>query len=177
MNPHRGLLHHLNINVSNVLRSSLFYGPVLRYLGYELVEARHDGDHHYEDWGRYELETPHMISLCRSNEPLHLDAPARQAVGRFTHCAFGATERADIDRFYTEVLVPLEKAGLCVVEDPPCECPEYGEGYYATFFFDPDGIKYEFVTNPGYAKRKRERLEQAAERWKSSAGPLDRRGI
>jgi hypothetical protein len=34
MNPHRGLLHHLNINVSNVLRSALFYGPVLRYLGY-----------------------------------------------------------------------------------------------------------------------------------------------
>ena len=98
-------------------------------------------------------------------------------MGRFTHCAFGTTERADIDRFYAEVLVPLEKAGLCVVEDPPCECPEYGAGYYATFFFDPDGLKYEFVTNPGYQKRRQERLEQAAGRWKSSAGPLDRRGV
>ncbi len=57
MNPHRGLLHHLNINVSSVLRSSLFYGPVLRYLGYDLIEAKHDGDYHYEDWGRWELET------------------------------------------------------------------------------------------------------------------------
>ena len=96
MNPHRGLLHHLNINVSNVLRSSSFYGPVLRYLGYELVEARHDGDDQFEDWGRYELETPHMISLCWSNEPLHLDATARRAVGRFNHCAFAAADRATV---------------------------------------------------------------------------------
>jgi catechol 2,3-dioxygenase-like lactoylglutathione lyase family enzyme len=161
MHPHRGLLHHLNINVSNVLRSSSFYGPVLRYLGYELVEARHDGEHQFEDWGRYELETPHMISLCWSHEPLQLDEAARRAVGRFNHCAFAAADRADVERFYAEVLVPLEQAGLCVVENPPCDCPEYGEGYYATFFFDPDGIKYEFVIMPGYQKRKQERAGPA----------------
>jgi hypothetical protein len=27
-------------------------------------------------------------------------------------------------------------------------CPEYCQGYYATFFFDPDGLKYEFVFKP-----------------------------
>ena len=27
----------------------------------------------------------------------------------------------------------------------PSDCPEYGEGYYATFFFDPDGIKLEIT--------------------------------
>ena len=34
------------------------------------------------------------------------------------------------------------------VEDPPIDCPEYGEGYYATFFFDPDGIKLEITYTP-----------------------------
>ncbi len=55
-----------------------------------------------------------------------------------------------MDRFYVTVLVPLAKAGLCTIEDPPVDCPEYGEGYYATFFHDPDGIKFEFVITPGY---------------------------
>ncbi len=34
------------------------------------------------------------------------------------------------------------------VEDPPVDCPEYREGYYATFFFDPDGIKLEVTYTP-----------------------------
>ena len=32
------------------------------------------------------------------------------------------------------MLVPLEERGLCVIEDPPCDCPGYDEGYYASFF-------------------------------------------
>ena len=47
------------------------------------------------------------------------------------------------------------------MEDPPGDCPEHGEGYYATFFFDPDGIKYEFVIMPGYQQRKQERTRPA----------------
>ena len=29
------------------------------------------------------------------------------------------------------------------VVDPPADYPEYGEGYYAVFFLDPDGLKLE----------------------------------
>ena len=79
------------------------------------------------------------------------------AVGHHHHVAFCAIDRADIDRFYDEVLVPLQKQGLCDIEDPPCECPEYGEGYYATFFRDPDGLKYEYVLNPNHLRKKAER--------------------
>ncbi len=35
-----------------------------------------------------------------------------------------------------------------VVEDPPVDCPEYRDGYYATYFLDPDGIKLEVVFAP-----------------------------
>ena len=58
------------------------------------------------------------------------------------------------------VLIPAVAAGLCVVEDAPCDCPEYGEGYYATFFFDPDGLKCEYVINPNYLRKKRERVSE-----------------
>jgi hypothetical protein len=41
------------------------------------------------------------------------------------------------------------------------ECPEYDEGYYATFFFDPDGLKFEFVVNEARDRRRAARAEQA----------------
>jgi len=35
MNPHRGTIHHMNLNLSELKRSLAFYGPVLSCLGYE----------------------------------------------------------------------------------------------------------------------------------------------
>ena len=34
------------------------------------------------------------------------------------------------------------------VESAPKEFPHYVEGYYAAFFYDPDGIKLEVVHKP-----------------------------
>src|SRR5215469_10412929 len=36
----------------------------------------------------------------------------------------------------------LEREGVTIV-DPPAAYPSYGEGYYAVFFLDPDGLKLE----------------------------------
>jgi glyoxylase I family protein len=146
MANHRGLLHHLIISVSEMGRSSRFYGPVFRHLGYEL--AGHS--ERYEDWKRWDLETPHEISIVACDPDLKAVPHYRGAVGHHHHLAFCALDRPDVDRFHEEVLKPLEAEGLCVIEDAPGECPEYGEGYYATFFRDPDGLKYEFVINPDH---------------------------
>jgi catechol 2,3-dioxygenase-like lactoylglutathione lyase family enzyme len=32
--------------------------------------------------------------------------------------------------------------------DAPADYPQYGAGYYAVFFADPDGLKLEFVHWP-----------------------------
>lgn len=154
MNPHRGLLHHLIITVADVRRSSAFYGPVLRYLGYELADHHYGPDHAYEDWKPWRLDTPHEISIGQANPDLAGVPHVKGAVGHHHHLAFCAGDRADVDRFHAEVLVPLAAQGLATIEDPPCDCPEYGEGYYATFFLDPDGLKYEFVVNPNYLRKK-----------------------
>jgi len=45
-------------------------------------------------------------------------------------------------------LQPLAAAGDCTILDPPTLCPEYSPRYYAVFFEDPDGLKFEFVFNP-----------------------------
>jgi hypothetical protein len=40
------------------------------------------------------------------------------------------------------------------VLDAPAEYPQYGKGYYAVFFADPDGLKLEVVHFPwGYWRR------------------------
>ena len=159
MSQHRGLLHHMILRVSNLERSSLFYRKMFEYLGYELADSRYEGDFAYEDWKRWDLETPHEISICQVEEALEGTKHTRGAVGHHDHIAFCASSREDVDRFYEEILVPLAKEGLCEIEDPPCDCPEYGEGYYATFFFDPDGLKYEFVINPNHIRKKEQRAQ------------------
>jgi catechol 2,3-dioxygenase-like lactoylglutathione lyase family enzyme len=151
---HRGLLHHVIITVSNLERSMPFYRAVLGNLGYECNGANFGEGHRYEDWKRWDSDTPHEIGIGEGS-PEHAGVKCvRGAVGHHHHMAFCALDRADVDRFHADVLVPLAKAGHCAIEDAPCDCPEYGEGYYATFFHDPDGLKYEFVFNPNHLRKK-----------------------
>ena len=158
MTTHRGLLHHMNIVVSDLSRSSPFYNAMFRALGYDLAGSNYDeAEGAYEEWKRWELNTPHEILIAQVRPDKASVPYVRQAVGHHDHIAFCALDEDDVDRFYADVLVPLEKSGHCAVEDPPCDCPEFGEGYYATFFFDPDGLKYEFVFNPGFLRKKAER--------------------
>ena len=148
MNEHRGVLHHLIIAVSDVSKSSPFYSGMFRYLGYELGGSQYGGEYEYEDWRKPGLGTPHEISIVTADPRLQ-DVPHRRgAVGHHHHLAFCALDRADVDRFHAEVLVPLAARRLCLIDDAPCACPEYAPGYYATFFQDPDGLKYEFVHTP-----------------------------
>ena len=56
----------------------------------------------------------------------------------FHHYAFELGTRRDVDDLY-EVL----KRHKVNVVDPPADYPDYGEGYYAVFFTDPDGLKLE----------------------------------
>ncbi|NBB81085.1 MAG: hypothetical protein GVY36_16870 [Verrucomicrobia bacterium] len=148
------------INVSDVQRSSPFYTAMFRYFGYELSGSDYGQDYSYEDWKRWDLDTPHEISICQVRQR-DVDVPHRRgALGHHDHIAFCAEDRDDVDRFYHEILLPLADSGQCIIEDPPCDCPEYGEGYYATYFTDPDGLKYEFVVNPNHLIKKEQRQKR-----------------
>ena len=59
------------------------------------------------------------------------------------HVAWHAQSRADVDRLHA-LLVEI---GATVL-DAPADYPQYGDGYYAVFFADPDGLKLEFVYTP-----------------------------
>jgi len=65
----------------------------------------------------------------------------RRKPGALHHLAFKAESRAEVDRLHVE----LKKIRATIV-CPPREYPEYTPpGYYAVYFKDLEGIKYEIV--------------------------------
>lgn len=73
------------------------------------------------------------------DETIHWRKP-----GALHHLAFKADSREEVDRLYNEIV----ETGANIV-DQPMFYPQHGESYYALFFKDLEGIKYEIVYEEG----------------------------
>ena len=134
-----GAIHHIRLNAVDLDRSAAFYGAVLQGLGWERLADRPAG---HGDGPRVRFRGDGLVLLLgQAGEP---GAANRRRAG-LHHLAFRADSPAAVDRFYAEILQNLDGVRI---EDPPVQCPEYGTGYYATFFCDPDGIKLEVTYTP-----------------------------
>ena len=136
-----GFINHLDLTVTDLDLSTAFYDKVLGRLGYTRTIE-------------YEGTVPVWV-LSRSGMTMSIGLHKAKVAGLhnrycagFHHLAFHMASRADIDSFY-EFLVQEQVTVL----DPPCEY-DYTPGYYAVFFADPDGMKFELVHEP--------RLDQTA---------------
>lgn len=126
-------IDHIDLSVSDLDRSVAFYDAVLTELGFKKVS-----ENGTVDWRGSDMEIG-----VRAAETLGDPAPYdRYRVG-LHHLAFRAESRAAVDRFHDF----LTQHGFDVL-DAPTDYPEYGQGYYAVFFADPDGIKLEVVYRP-----------------------------
>ncbi len=135
----RGRIHHLDLTVKDPWVSAPFYDAVLGFMGYR----RADGDADGLDWQLHSSGKGFAsIGLVAAREPA-ADRPHNRSAPGLHHVAWHADSRADVDALYDRLIV----IGA-VVLDPPAEYPAYGEGYYAVFFADPDGLKLEFVHLP-----------------------------
>jgi glyoxylase I family protein len=132
--------HHVDLVVSSILRSLPFYRELLEPLGWHRV-GEVEGERGETIWyisgpgsslGLRQAQTP-------SEEPFD-----RYRVG-VHHVAFEATTRHDVD----ERADWLRGRGISIESGP--EEYSYIPGYYAVFFYDPDGIKLEIVHVPGHA--------------------------
>jgi catechol 2,3-dioxygenase-like lactoylglutathione lyase family enzyme len=131
----RGAINHLALTVSDLAASErAFHAPVLEWLGYEKVE-----------------DVPEGMTLW-FNGPARLALNLWQATEAGTHdrrrpglhhLAFMAPDRSEVDEFHE-----LLRARGITVLDPPAEYPDYGPGYYATYFACPDGMKWELAHMP-----------------------------
>ena len=140
------LIDHIEITVRDMDTAVPFYDRLLPLLGFDL-RSRSD-----VTIGRHEkrvvsYEHPRLgFAITSPRDACANETINRRRPGALHHLAFRARSRADVDRLHLE----LKAIGAAIVSAPR-EYPEYTpSGYYAVFFKDPDGIKYEIVScDPG----------------------------
>ncbi|MGI8478730.1 MAG: VOC family protein [Gaiellaceae bacterium] len=131
-------LHHIDLVVSSIEHSLPFYRELLEPLGYTRV-GEVEGERGETIW--YLAGTGVALGLREAQTKGVFD---RYRIG-VHHVAFEATSREMVDERHDWLVV---RGGD--IESPP---KEYGyiPGYYAFFFYDPDGIKLEIVHVPAAA--------------------------
>ena len=130
-------VHHVDLVVSSIERSLAFYTELLGPLGYHTV-SEVEGERGETIW--YIGGPGTSIGLRESQSGS--GGSDRYSLG-LHHLAFEAASRADVD----ERAAWLRAQGA-ELESEPQEYA-YSPGYYAVFFFDPDGLKLEIVHVPG----------------------------
>ena len=133
-------VHHVDLVVSSIERSLPFYRELLSPLGYHRV-GEVEGERGETIWY---LSGPGTSIGLREAQSEREQAFDRYEVG-LHHLAFEASSRAAVD----ERSAWLRTHGVELESGP--EEYGYSPGYYAVFFFDPDGIKLEIVHVPGLA--------------------------
>ncbi len=122
-------IDHLAIRVSDLARSKAFYDRILGFMGF--VREWEFGE--VVGWNNWET----MFWITQADEE-GLRHPHHQGGIGYHHYAFELESAAQVDELYAFLL----EQGVTIV-DPPAAYPSYGEGYYAVFFLDPDGLKLE----------------------------------
>lgn len=137
------VVSHIEITVRDMEAAVPFYDKLLPLLGYSLA-CRSSAVIETHDKYVVSSEHPRLgIAITSPRREFADEAVHRRRPGALHHLAFKVESRADVDRLHEELL----KIGATVVI-PPRAFPEYRPpGYYALFFKDPDGIKYEIVTH------------------------------
>jgi glyoxylase I family protein len=131
-------VHHVDLVVSSIERSLPFYRDLLAPLGYHRI-SEVEGERGETIW--YLGGPDVVVGLRAAQSPGEVD---RYRVG-LHHLAFEAWSRAMVD----ERAQWLRAHGAEIESGP--EVYAYIPGYYAVFFYDPDGLKLEIVHVPGQA--------------------------
>ena len=136
------IIDHIEITVADMTVAVPFYDKMLPLLGFDLRRRSAAViDAHEKHVVSY--EHPRLgFAITSPRSAVAAEKVNRRKPGSLHHLAFKAASRAEVDRLHTE----LASIGATIVR-PPQEYPEYvPAGYYALYFKDPEGIKYEIVS-------------------------------
>jgi glyoxylase I family protein len=129
-------VHHVDLVVTSIERSLPFYTELLGPLGFHTV-SQVEGERGETIWYIAGSGTAVGLREAQSEGPHD-----RYALG-LHHVAFEADSRGQVDELAEWLRTqPVE------IESEPQEYT-YLPGYYAVFFYDPDGLKLEIVHVPG----------------------------
>jgi catechol 2,3-dioxygenase-like lactoylglutathione lyase family enzyme len=123
------MIHHVEINVSNLQRTTDFWGWLLGEFGYVVFQQWEHGI----SWRFGET----YFVFVQTEQP-YLDIVYHRKGTGLNHLAFRARSRDQVD----EISVQLATRGYPILYGDRHPYAG-GEGHYAVFFEDPDRIKVE----------------------------------
>jgi catechol 2,3-dioxygenase-like lactoylglutathione lyase family enzyme len=125
------MLHHIEIYVSNLEKSTEFWGWLLEDLGYSV----------YQKWdmGQSWILGESYIVFVQTEERF-LDVPYHRCRVGLNHLAFHAKSKQHVD----DVTAQLREKGVTILYNDKHPYAG-GENYYAVYFEDPDRLKVELV--------------------------------
>ncbi len=154
-------VNHVDFCVLDYEESLQFYDRMFGWLGYASFTT-----------GGVPYTATYYVALPHSYIGIHpaggsFDQPLRHTAHApgIHHVALWARNRREVDRFHDDFLLPQ---GIEVTESP-AEYSIYSPGYYAVFFLDPTGIRWELahiplLPTPGQIARFR---QAAKEVWRA----------
>jgi catechol 2,3-dioxygenase-like lactoylglutathione lyase family enzyme len=140
------IIDHVQITVRDMTVSVPFYEKLLPLLGFG-AESKgsaviEEHEFHVVEWKHPRL----CFAITSPRAAFAKDTINRRKPGALHHIAFKASSRGEVDELHEELIA----IGATIVR-PPQDYPDYTPpGYYALFFKDPDGIKYEIVFYPDH---------------------------
>ncbi|MDX8291029.1 VOC family protein [Metabacillus indicus] len=127
----KGLIHHIEIYVSDLKRSIEFWGWFLDELGYSL----------YQEWDQgqsWKIEDTYLVFV--QTQERYMDVSFNRCRVGLNHLAFHSSSREHVD----EMTSKLKSKGIPILY--PDKHPfAGGNEHYAVYFEDPDRIKVELV--------------------------------
>ena len=127
------MLHHIELYVSNLGKSTAFYHQLLvKHLGYQV----------YQEWSlgiSFKRDKTYLVLV--QTEEKHLTPPYHRKRTGLNHLAFWVHDAAQLDTIQKEL---IESGVQILYPDKPRDA----NGYQAIYFEDPDRIKLELVYDP-----------------------------
>jgi glyoxylase I family protein len=133
---------HLDLVVSSLERSVPFYAELLGFGERSEIVGERGERVVYLKSPRRDGGPRMSLGLRERRSDVPHD---RYGIG-LHHVAFRAASRAEVD-----ARAAWLRGRGATIESGPEDHPEYGSGYYAVFFYDPDGIKLEIMYEPDVA--------------------------
>ena len=140
MKPH---IDHIQITVKDLDVAAPFYDRMMAILGFDVDRKVSATIEEHELRVVEYLHPEFSFAISSPRSAFVEDTVHRRKPGALHHLAFRADSREEVDRLHRE----LKGIGAEIVGGPKL-WPEHGPNYYAVFFKDPGGIKYEIVHPP-----------------------------
>ena len=125
------MIHHIELYVSDLKRSTAFWGWLFEELGYEPYQKWESGQS-WKSGGSY-------LVFVQADERF-LDIPYHRCRVGLNHLAFHAASREQVDNLTKK----LKEKGVKILY-PERHPFAGGPGHYAVYFEDPDRMKVEIV--------------------------------